>query len=228
MTASAQSLWRRMAWQRWHKKMGADFSRPGSMGATKAAFVERDNALHRRDIETAYLDAINAAQHEILIAHAYFLPGVRFRRALYNAARRGVKVTLILQGRVEFWLLNQATQALYGNFLHAGIDIHLYQPSMMHSKVAVIDGHWATVGSFNLDPISLLLAREANVIVDDPEFATQLRSDLLKTLSTKTQQITASDWIQKNPMQRAIIWIGYELVRLLIGFTGANQLTGKQ
>jgi cardiolipin synthase len=80
------------------------------------------------------------------------------KNALLDAARRGVHVVLLLQGRNDHRLLHAASQVLYGNFLDAGIEIHEYHMSLMHAKVAVIDEHWATVGSSNLDPFSLLLA----------------------------------------------------------------------
>ena len=139
-------------------------------GAQTAKFVIRDNLRHRRDIESAYLAAIRTAKEEILIANAYFFPGIRFRRALIAAARRGVRVTLLLQARVEYVLLHYASRALYGQLLAAGIGIQEYHRSFLHAKVAVIDDHWATVGSSNIDPYSLLMAREANVVVRDPYF----------------------------------------------------------
>ncbi len=139
-----------------------------------AAFVVRDNFRHRRDIETAYMRAIEQAESEIILAHAYFLPGLDFRHALINAAGRGVRVVLLLQGRVEYLLQHYATRALYGNLLDGGIEIYEYRKSFLHAKVAVIDGHWATVGSSNIDPYSLLLSREANVVVDDEAFGATL------------------------------------------------------
>ena len=87
------------------------------VGTQTAKFVIRDNLRHRRDIEQAYLAAIRTAKREILIANAYFFPGIRFRRALIAAAQRGVAVTLLLQGRVEYLLLHYATRALYGQLL---------------------------------------------------------------------------------------------------------------
>ena len=138
----------------------------------------RDNLRYRRDIERAYLAAIRTAKREILIANAYFFPGVRFRRALIAAAQRGVRVTLLLQARVEYLLLHYASRALYGQLLAAGIEIQEYHRSFLHAKVAVVDDHWATVGSSNIDPYSLLMAREANVFVRDPHFADQLRVEL--------------------------------------------------
>jgi cardiolipin synthase len=131
------------------------FSRP--QGPYAAAFLVRNNIRHRRDIEDAYLQAIEQAQSEIILANAYFLPGLNFRHALVDAAGRGVRVVLLLQGRMDHRLLHYASHALYGSFLDAGIEIYEYHKCLMHAKVAVIDEHWATVGSSNLDPFSLLL-----------------------------------------------------------------------
>ena len=169
-------------------------SRVGSprAGTQTAKFVIRDNLRHRRDIERAYLAAIRTAKHEILIANAYFFPGVRFRRALIAAAARGVTVTLLLQARVEYRLLHYASRALYGQLLAAASMIAEYHRSFLHAKVAVIDDRWATVGSSNIDPYSLLMAREANVFVRDPHFADQLRIELLQMIDTGTRTSSAS------------------------------------
>ena len=159
--------------------------------------MRRDNIRHRRDIENAYLDAIDSATDEIIIANAYFLPGRRIRQALAQAAARGVRVVLLLQGRVEYVLLHYASRALYGMLLGAGIEIYSYHKSFLHAKVAVIDGRWATVGSSNIDPFSLMLAREANVVAIDAGFAGTLRDSLLQAISEGSQQIMADHWNQQ-------------------------------
>jgi cardiolipin synthase len=151
-------------------------SRSASRGL-RAGLLLRDNLVHRRSIERAYLKAIGSAKREVLIANAYFFPGRRFRRALIEAMRRGVPVRLLLQGRIEYTLPHLATQAMYPPLLAAGIEIVEYHRSFLHAKVAVIDD-WATVGSSNIDPFSLLLAREANVVVFDAGFAAELRGQL--------------------------------------------------
>ena len=158
-------------------------------GTQTAKFVIRDNLRYRRDIERAYLAAIRTAKREIVIANAYFFPGVRFRRALIAAADRGVTVTLLLQARVEYRLLHYASRALYGQLLAAGVLIAEYHRSFLHAKVAVVDDHWATVGSSNIDPYSLLMAREANVFVRDAHFADQLRIELLSMIDTGTRHV---------------------------------------
>jgi cardiolipin synthase len=186
-------------------------------GNQRAAFVTRDNIRHRRDIEQAYLAAIGGARSEILIANAYFFPGITFRRALLDAAARGVRVLLLLQGKVEYVLQHYATRSLYGRFLDAGIEVHEYHKSFLHAKVAVIDRCWATVGSSNIDPFSLLLAREANVVVDDEGFAGELRESLLAAVAEGAEQMRHERWRDQPWPTRAFSWACYGLARFLTG-----------
>lgn len=192
-------------------------------GSQRAAFVVRDNLGHRRDIEQAYLAAIGNACSEILIANAYFFPGLSFRRALMDAAARGVRVALLLQGRVEYVLLHYASRALYGAFLDAGIEIYEYHKSFLHAKVAVIDGHWATVGSSNIDPFSLLLAREANVVIEDGGFAGELRQSLTAAMAEGAAQVRLEGWKQQSLALRTFTWMSYGFTRLLTGLFAYGQ-----
>lgn len=191
-----------------------------AVGSMRAAFLVRDNFRHRRDIEAAYMRAIEGAKFEIIIANAYFLPGSRFRQALLKASARGVRVALLLQGRVEYFLQHYATRALYNNLLLAGIEIYEYQKSYMHAKVAVIDGQWATVGSSNLDPYSMLLSREANIIVEDGEFAGILKQNLEEAMATGALRILSGSWKHQSPLSRFTNGFSYGFVRLLVGISG--------
>lgn len=193
---------------------------PVAAGDMRAAFVIRDNIGHRSDIEEAYLDAINGARSEIVLANAYFLPGRHFRQALIQAAERGVRVVLLLQGRVEYVLLHYATRALYGIFLDAGIEIYEYHRSFMHAKVAVVDGGWATVGSSNIDPFSLLLSREANVVVSDGNFSAHLRASLEEAMEEGSRVVTYANWKRQPLYRRLLSWLSYGGVRLLMGAAG--------
>ena len=184
-----------------------------------AAFILRDNLLHRRDIESAYLKAINAAKSEIIIANAYFLPGRRFRQALIKAANRGVTVQLLLQGRMEYFLM-LATHAFYAVFLKSGINIVEYRKSYMHCKVAVIDSTWATVGSSNIDPFSMLLAREANIVVQDSAFASELRAEIMQSIQQESVAVSAQEWLKRNTLKRAMSWLMYGVVKLILGVIG--------
>ncbi len=190
------------------------------VGTQTAKFVIRDNLRHRRDIERAYLAAIRSAKREIIIANSYFFPGIRIRRALVAASERGVAVTLLLQGRVEYLLLHFATRAMYGQLLQAGIEIEEYHRSMLHAKVAIIDDLWATVGSSNIDPYSLLMAREANVIVRDRGFNAELKRQLRELIAGGSRRVVPDDWQSKPRIYKAAIWIAYGIVRLAMGWVG--------
>jgi cardiolipin synthase len=216
--AQMEKLWGIVAWaslrRRWRPP---DHPSAPARGNQLAALVIRDNFRHRADIEQAYLKAIEAAREEIILANAYFLPGRRFRRALRSAATRGVRVHLILQGRVEYLLLHYASRAMYGSLLSAGVRIHEYHRGFLHAKVAVCDSHWATVGSSNIDPFSLLLAREANVVIEDREFGETLRASLTESMQKDSAPIPRSHWTSQTVWQKLPIWAAYSLVRLLMG-----------
>ncbi|ADI30323.1 cardiolipin synthase ClsB [Methylotenera versatilis] len=224
--ANVQKLWRRIAWIHMRRANLVIAKTVKLMNLTdsqqhniKAALVLRDNVLHRSDIEDAYLDAIGHAKSEIIIANAYFVPGRRFRLALLAAVKRGVKVKLLLQGRMEYFLMF-STHAFYSEFLRSGIEIYEYRKSFMHSKVAVIDDAWATVGSSNIDPFSLLLAREANVVVKDTTFANELRADLQANIEDGALRIDPQHWTRGNIFKRFASWIAYGLVRAFLGVIG--------
>ena len=168
---------------RWLKRWRADRNKLGSGGekdddTALAAFATRDNYRNRADIERHYRVAIRGARQRVLIANAYFFPGYGLLRDLRRAARRGVQVDLILQGRPDQPWVRGASELLYGHLLRAGVNVHEYGQRPLHCKVAVVDDRWATVGSSNLDPTSLGLNLEANVVVRDAVFAVQLRERL--------------------------------------------------
>lgn len=220
--ATMRHVWRLVRWAH----LGHRPPRPASLtptpivdGHVTAALLVRDSLRHRRDIENAYLAAIDAAQDEIVIANAYFLPGRRLRRALLDAAKRGVNVTLLLQGRVEYLMQHYATRTLYERLLAAGVRIFEYRLGFLHAKVAVIDGCWATVGSSNIDPFSLLLAREANIVVRDVGFASGLRASLQRALDFAAAEISRKDHHRRAWWERLIGSAAYFLVRMLVGVT---------
>jgi len=230
---SARHLWTQVAWSSLRKGAEHNVVLPPlstNAGTMRATLVVRDNFRHRRDIEAIYLRAIEQAQSEIILAHAYFLPGPVFRHALVAAVGRGVRVVLLLQGRMEFFLQHYAARALYGDFLAAGIEIHEYRMSFLHAKVAVIDGHWATVGSSNIDPFSLLLSREANLVVDDAAFAAALEQSLKETVAANSVPILADNWKEQPAYFRLMCWFSFGVLRLMMAISGydSNDLRGRR
>ena len=190
-------------------------------GTAHAALVLRDNLRYRKSIETVYLEGITHAQETIIIANAYFLPGRKLRHALIDAAQRGVKVKLLLQGKIEYRMQYHATRWIYDQFLRAGIEIYEYLPSFLHAKVAVLD-QISTVGSSNLDPFSLLLAREANVVIDDAAFTHTLRESLEAAIVHGSKVIEHTLYAQRPMLTRLTDGLAYLLLRVGVALTGKS------
>lgn len=227
MHAVTRQLWSVVSWAYFRKRSKRIerliLEAVRQAGPSSLTLLLRDNLRHRHEIETAYLNAIDGAQREVVLANAYFLPGRVFRRALIQAVQRGVRVVLLLQGKVEYRLQHYATHALYDQLLAAGVEIHEYQASYMHAKVAVVDGQWATVGSSNIDPFSLLLAREANLAVQDAGFAEALRASLMTAISRDALRIEQTHWRRLNFFERMLMRLSYGVVRLLVGILGGKK-----
>jgi cardiolipin synthase A/B len=153
----------------------------------RAAFVVRDNLKRRRDIERSYLEAVRGARHSVDIACSYFYPRRAFQRSLLDAAQRGVRVRLLMQGKPDYRLAALAARVLYNELLSRGVRIFEYTPAFLHAKVAVVDDDWATVGSSNIDPLSLLLNLEANVMLRDAEFAAALRCRIEQAMAASLE-----------------------------------------
>lgn len=208
--------WRMLEASRQTSQSALGIRQHTGQSGVKAALLLRDNLRHRAGIERAYRKAIATAREEIIIANAYFLPGRKLRQALLLAARRGVRVRLLLQGRYEYFMQYHASRPVYAALLKAGIEIYEYAPSFLHAKVAVIDGHWSTVGSSNLDPLSLLLAREANVVVDDARFARDLRQRLVHAMEHEGQVVSETAMLQRPRGQRCLDALAYVAMRLAL------------
>jgi cardiolipin synthase A/B len=178
-----------------------------------AAFVLRDNVRRRRTIEHAYADAIRRARRSVDIVCPYFYPGQRLRQALRGAAGRGVRVRLLLQGKLDYRIAGWAAEALYADLLRQGVEIYEYTPAFLHAKVAVVDDYWATVGSSNIDPLSLLVNLEANVVVLDEEFASHLAGEIEAAIAASERVGERRGW--RVIYHRAVVaWFAYVFLRV--------------
>ncbi len=200
---------------------GRDLAAVPALSPALAALVVRDNLRRRRSIERAYVEAIARARQRIDIACPYFYPGRLFRRALRRAAERGVRVRLLMQGKVDYRFAGLAARVLYAEMLSRGIRIFEYTPAFLHAKVAIVDQGWATVGSSNIDPLSLLLNLEANVVVADHRFVADLAQEFEVAFAASTE-ITAAPvrkglrgWLYRG----FVAWIANTYLRLA-GITG--------
>ena len=231
-----RALWLRMNWRRPDGERGfyrrfqqwgnsllrrRQAYHPADADGMRAALVLRDNLLYRQRIEDTYVAAITRAQSDILIANAYFFPGRRLRKALRRAAKRGVKVRLLLQGRSEYAMQYRACRYMYNDLLADGMEIHEYMASYLHAKVAVFDGY-AMVGSSNLDPFSLLLAREANVFIDDGRFSARLKEALESEMELDARVVTVERLKKRNVLERVLDAVSYAMLRFGVALTGKS------
>jgi len=167
----------------------ADNRNPGN---AQALLVFRDNDEHRADIEKHYLEMLRNAKREVVIANAYFFPGYRLLREMRNAAQRGVRVVLIVQGEPDMAIVKVGAQMLYNYLVKAGVEIYEYCLRPLHGKVATMDEHWSTVGSSNLDPLSLSLNLECNLIFHDHAFNRELRGRLETLIQNHCEHVDSS------------------------------------
>ena len=187
------------------------FSRPRFAGCEKIRVVGNDFALDRKGIRRAYEDAFARAKARICVTNAYFLPPAKLVSALVAAARRGVKVKIILAATTDVKLVLYAARGLYPRLIKNGIEVFEWANGrVLHAKTAVVDGTWATVGSSNLDPMSLRQNLEVNAIVTEPAFAEALERMFVEDLA-HCEAITLSDVKQYGLVQRLLSWAAYRL-----------------
>jgi cardiolipin synthase A/B len=200
--------------ERLRERLRAGVPDPRTAGVPCVAFVARDNVVNRRAIEKAYLEAIGEARKEVLLANPYFMPGRRLRRALVEAATRGVAVKLLI-GRKEFKVLDYGTPFLYHQLLSAGVQIAEYEKTMLHGKVAVVDCLWGTVGSSNLDALSLVLNNEANVLLVRHAQIQELRDAILAAFE-ESPEIDRAHYESRPWHVRAVNWLAFALYRAVM------------
>ena len=190
-----------------------------SAGDADIRFVARDQR-HPTDIEDAYIDAIRGARRRVVIANAYFLPGYRLLHELHHAARRGVEVTLLLQGNPDMPMVANAGRGLYPYLLGGGVRIVEYCQRPLHAKLALVDEAWATVGSSNLDPLSLSLNLEANVLVRDRDFNAHVHDRLQWLIDHHCREIDKDSLPPRTPLRTLSRLVMFHLIRRLPRWAG--------
>ena len=186
---------------------------PAPAGSTTARMVIRNNQRNRTDIEDHYLHAIRAAQTRLVVANAYFFPSYHIWQALRAAARRGVEVILILQGRPDMPWARMLSSSLYSYMLKDGIRIYEYKERPLHAKIAIVDDEWVTVGSSNLDPLSLSLNLEANLFMRDAALNRQISEHLAELVEHSCRLITP-EAAEKGRWWRApLMFISFHFLR---------------
>jgi cardiolipin synthase len=204
----------------WRRQVPPAVAALPAAGHADAVFVWRDNGEHRNDIERQYRLAIRLARRRVVIANAYFFPGYAFLRDLRKAARRGVEVSLILQGKPDMPIVQTAAAMLYRHLLRGGVRIYEYCERPLHGKVALVDDEWSTVGSSNLDPFSLALNLEANVMIRDRDFNSQLNGALERLMATSCKQVKAEDLQEPSAWTKLRSFVLFHLLRRYPAWAG--------
>src|SRR5690606_18637563 len=204
---------KRRFWQRRKSSGEHQPQNQAAAGTARITLVTRDNLGRRTDIEQYYRLAIRSAKREVIIANAYFFPGYRFLRDLRNAAKRGLRVVLILQGEPDMPIVKQAASMLYEFLLEAGVEIYEYCERPLHGKVALADDEWATVGSSNLDPLSLSLNLEANVMVRDRQFNQDMRQRLQRLIDHHCRKVEPAPALGHGLWRPALTSVLFHLLR---------------
>lgn len=179
----------------------------GEPGTRHVKVLASDPKAGANPIYRHLLAAIGTARSEVLLTMAYFAPGADVVDALAAAARRGVRVSLVLPGRSDFALVLHAGRAHYQALLDAGVEIREMRDAMMHAKTAVIDGVWSTVGSSNLDWRSLATNHELNVVVLGDDFGQSMRVLFERDRAASTP-VTAEAWAARGLQPRLMEWVG--------------------
>lgn len=188
-------------------------------GGSEVFFVTRDNREHRSDIERFYKVAFRRAKREIIIANAYFFPSYGFIWQLRRAVRRGVRVALVLQGKPDMEYVRTVASTLYDYLLDAGVELFEYTQRPLHGKVAVFDD-WCTIGSSNMDPLSLAANTEANLFIYDRAFTRRLRDHLVELQAVHCRRITREEIPRQRGWRHLVRIIAFHLMRRFPNWLG--------
>lgn len=172
-------------------------------GGSETYVVTHEGDKQDRNIKAAYLKAFGTAEKSITLANPYFADADVIK-ALAAAAKRGVKVQVIVPAENDMAIVKRAAQANYPDLINAGVEVYEYQGRMAHQKVAVVDGKWATVGSSNLDARSLEYNDEMNLVVLDEKFAGDVQRKMFDVDLPQSKRITESDPDLRSRIDRLI------------------------
>lgn len=186
---------------------------PGEICEVK--MCRNDWVRRKNDVSYSYVQMIMHAQSEIILLSSYFLPGSTIRRHLAAAARRGVRIRVVTTGISDVRVAKYAERYLYNWLLKNNIELYEYQPTVLHGKIAVCDGQWVTIGSYNINNISAYASIELNMNVRNKSFAGQSKQLLEKIIDRDCIRITPAVQRQSNnPFRQLAEWVSHSFVRL--------------
>jgi cardiolipin synthase A/B len=179
--------------------------------------LQNDWVRRKLEIWRAYSREFRTASKSITVMCSYFLPGKTLRHRLAQASRRGVKVRVVLAGVSDVAISKLAERYLYRWMLRHKIEIYEYQPTVLHAKVAVVDGDWLTVGSFNINDISTFASVELNLEVRNDTLARQAQKEIDRVISQYCVRIDTSTFpIRLFSFRQFKQWLAYFSIRVVL------------
>ena len=172
-------------------------------GDTPVQIVGSREIRNRKAIKKAYINAIKNAKQSIYLTNAYFIPDRGILRAIWNACKRGVEIVLILPGISDVKVVQYASRSLYSRLLSQGVKIYEREGKVLHSKTAVIDGEWSTIGSYNMDHRSYLYDLEVNAIIYGREFGEKVKTVFMDDLKD-CRKIELDKWKERQLKEKLI------------------------
>ncbi len=179
----------------------------------QARILQNDWLRRKIEISTAYRQAIRKSDKEIVLVASYFLPGIRIRRLLKNARKRGVAITVLLGGVSDVQSVKRASNYLYRWLIRNGINIYEWKPSVLHGKIALVDGKWVTIGSYNINFLSDYGSLELNAEIADKEFASAVHKRIINVIAEGCEEITDEKYKQTSLCGMFLDWLSYQLIR---------------
>jgi cardiolipin synthase len=185
-------------------------------GEASLVRMRRNDWVRRKNqISRSYLEILKNAKSHVIILCSYFLPGNVIARNLVQAGKRGVKVKVILAGLSDVMLAKHAERYIYNWLLRNNIEIYEYQGNILHGKVAVCDGEWITIGSYNVNNISAYASIELNLDVYNPSFAVTVEETIEQIIKEKCVKITPEKYARTTNIFRQFIrWSSYQVIKL--------------
>jgi cardiolipin synthase len=170
----------------------------------------------KNEISGSYREIFRKANDQIIIVSSYFLPGKEFRTGIWKAAHRGVIIKLVLAGASDVWIAKQAERHMYRWLLKNNVEVYEYQPCILHAKMAICDGKWLTLGSYNVNNISAFASIELNLDVNNEPFTGSVKEKIETIIEKDCVRITEHNLNSNNTfLQRIWQSICYESIRIL-------------
>jgi cardiolipin synthase len=175
-----------------------------------------DWVMNKSEISASYMKMLRNAKDHIIMMSSYFIPGNFFKKNIIKALNRGVNIKIIVAGASDVGISKYAEKYLYRWAIRHGVELYEYKHNILHGKIAVADGNFVTVGSYNINDISALASIELNVDIEDSLFAESTERILKNIIENDCERVRPLEILKNQKTYEKILqWFSYELFRLI-------------